>query len=382
MTIKHTFCFFILLLIIACGSPKKALESGDYEKAINEAVLALKKNPDSEKNALILQEAYNKATEEDLARIKQLKATADENPENWIEIFTIYDGMQIREIAVIPVTPLVIEDEELSLNMPDVTDEAEQAKVNASRELYAKATDLLNRGDRQSAREAYELYDQLIKFNFNYRDARQKRDQAKVAGSTNVFVDMNNRTGSALPSAFKTDLLTFREGSFSDEWILYSSKKEPGTIYDYEVDLNIDQLIVGRDQKDQRQYREQNRVVVGYDTRKDSEGNTVRVPRYSTVYADVLEIRQYKPIRIAGEVVYKDAQGQTLATLPVEREEAWQNIYAQFRGDERALSQETVAKIQNGEQPFPSEEEFYEISGKLLNQVVVQVFEENADNLK
>lgn len=376
------YLLFLVFTIFACSSPQKSIESGNYDQAINDAVLSLKKNPDNSKQALYLQEAYNKATAEDLARIEQLEQNAAQNPENWVEIFSIYDGMEIREIAVIPVLPLYADGRELELNMPDVSAKLEQAKINASSELYGKANNLLAQGDRQSAREAYELFDQLVEFNFNYRDARSKREQAKIAGSTNVYVEMNNQTGTSLPSAFKTDLLSFREGSFTDPWILYSATKEPGVVYDYNVDLNISQLIVGRDQEQQRQYREQNRVVVGYDTRKDSEGNAVRVPRYANVYADVLEVRQYKPIRIAGQVVYKDKTGTTLATIPVEREEAWQNIYAQFRGDQRALSQETVQKIQNGEQPFPSEQEFYEISGKLLNQVVVQVFEENASNLQ
>lgn len=371
----------LLLIGISCSSPQKAIESGNYDEAINDAVLKLKKDPNNEKYALYLQEAYNKATKEDLAKIEGLKQNAATNPENWIDIYTIYEGMQIREIAVIPVIPLHANGKELPLNMPDVTNLSLQAKENASRILYNKASTLLASGDGASARKAYEYFDQLVEFNFEYKDAREKREEAKIAGSTNVLVNMNNQTGKALPDTFETDLLSFREGSFTDPWILYSSQREAGVAYDYLVDINIRQLIVGQDQEQQRQYREQRRVVVGYDTRKDKNGNTVRVPRYANVYADVLEVRQFKPIRIMADVVYK-TQRETLASLPVEREEAWQNIYAQFRGDQRALSQETIAKIQNGRKQFPSEEEFYEISGKLLNQVVVKVFEENANNLQ
>lgn len=382
---KNILLLFTIFSIVltSCGSPKQAIAEGDYDEAITDASLSLKKNPNNENQALYLHEAYTKATERDLATIEQLKNTASQNPENWVEIYTIYDKMLIREIAVLPLLPLYANGKELQFDIPNVDNEAEEAKVNASRELYNQANSLLMTGNTEDARKAYTLFDQLVEFNFNYRDAREKREEAKLKGSTNVLVQMNNQTGQQLPSTFEDDLLTFREGSFSDEWILYSSERKPGIVYNYEVDLNITQLIVGRAQEQQQQYREQARVIVGYRQGKDSKGNTVRVPQYGTVYADVLETRQYKPIRVAGSVTYKELPGgKELANLPVEREEAWQNVYAQFRGDERALTQETIQKIQNGPQQVPSDAEFFEISGKLLNQVVVQLFEENAKNLK
>ena len=379
---QFTAIFALLLMVIACGSPQKALDEGDYDKAITDATQALKKNPNNEKNALLLQEAYNKATEQDLAAIQRLKSTASQNPENWIEIFDIYDRMSIREIAVIPVLPLRANGKELKLNMPDVTSSLNEAKGKASEQLYNEATRLLNTGDRMNARKAYEMFDQLVEFNFNYRDARAKRDVAKTKGSTNVFVKMNNNTNKSLPDSFEGDLLTFRDGSFTDPWILYTTKKQPGVNYEYQVDLNVTELIVGRNNEQQRQYREQQRVVVGYKEGRDSNGNATRIPQYATVTADVLETLQTKPIRIRATVIYKDANNKELANIPVEREEAWKNNYAQFRGDQRALSQETVQKIQNGPKEFPTDQQFYELSGKLLNQVIVQLFEQNATNLK
>jgi len=377
------FTFFIsLFLLSACGSAKKAVEQGDYDKAITDLSLDLKKNPDNEGKALLLQEAYNNATARDLERVKVLEQQASTDATKWFDIYNIYDRMLIREIQVLPLLPLYAEGRELEFNVPNVDGAAEDAQAKASRALYDRATVLYNRGDKQSAREAYQLYDQLVEFNFDYLDARDQRDFAKMRGSTNVFVNMNNQTGRSLPETFEDDLLTFREGSFTDPWILYHTKRNAGVNYEYEVDLDISELIVGRDSEQQRQFREQNRVIVGYKEGRDSEGNTVRIPQYATVYADILETLQSKPIRVAGTATYKDATGKVLATLPVEREEAWQNSFAQFRGDERALSQETIAKIQNGRQQFPTDAQLYELSGKLLNQVVVNLFETNATNLQ
>lgn len=383
MTKQFLQLMILFALFTSCGSPQKALDSGDYEKAITNSVLKLKKDKNNTKQAQILQQAYNKATENDLNAIKLLKKDIANQPQNWTKIYNIYDRMSIREITIIPVMPVYANGRELILNVPNITNEMEDAKAEASNQLYKKGINDLQKGDRLAAREAYKTFNQLVEFNFNYRDAKEKREEAKMKGSVNVFVKMINKTGKQLPSTFENDLLTFREGAFSDPWILYSTKRDSKIPYNYEVDLEINQIITGRYTEQQRQHRETARVIVGYQNRQDENGNTVKVPQYADVYADVLETLQMKPIRVAGRVIYKEHTSQkVLAEIPVEREEAWQNIFAQFRGDQRALKKETVAKIKNGKKEVPTDKQFYEASGKLLNQLVVKLFEENAKNLK
>ncbi len=372
----------LVTTLISCNSSKKAVDQGNYDKAITDASLALKKNRNNSRQALILEEAYKKATDRDLALIEQLESKTADDATSWVAIFNIYDRMLIREVAILPLLPLEADGRQLSFDLPNVDEKASMAKNYASSALYRQARELLSRNDRQSARQAYEVLDQLIEFNFNYEDARELRDRAKIKGSVNVFVTMNNKTGKALPATFQDDLLTFREGSFTDPWIVYHTKRDAAIKYDYNIDLDINQLVVGRNDKQQRQYREQKQVIVGYKQQKNNKGETVQVPQYSNVYADVLETLQTKPIRVAGTVLYKNAAGQQVNSIPVSREEAWQNNYAQFRGDQRALTQETIAKIQKGEQQFPTDQQLYEVSGKLLNQAVVALFEQNAPLLK
>lgn len=379
---RITFILFIGLFLTACGGANKAIDAGNYDKAITDLSLDLKKNKNNEKKAIQIHEAYTKATEQDLALVERLKQQAQTDPTKWTQVYDIYDRMQIRELQIIPIQPLYADGNLLQFDIPNIDSATEEAKAEASTSLYNEATSLLNTGGKLEARKAYELYDELVEFNFDYLDAREKRDIAKTKGSTNVFVQMNNQTGRQLPETFESDLLTFREGSFSDPWILYHTKMQAGVNYEYEVDLNITELIVGQYQQQQQQYREQQRVIVGYREGTNSEGEKVQIPQYADVTADVLETLQYKPIRVAGTTTYKELpSGKVLATIPVEREEAWQNNYAQFRGDERALTQETIAKIQAGQQEPPSDAQMYEISGKLLNQVVVQLFEQSAQNL-
>lgn len=382
MSIKFIPLVIMFIMLISCGSSQKSLSNGNYEKAIIDSVLRLKKDRNNSKQALVLQEAYNKATAIDLGEIKRLKKEVSIQPQNWTKIYDIYDRMSIREITIIPVMPLYADGRELILNVPNITNNLEDAKAEASNQLYKKGIGELQKGDKLSARDAYKTFNQLVEFNYNYRDAKAKREEAKAKGSLNIFVKMVNKTGRVLPTTFERDLLTFREGSFSDPWILYSIKKDVQTNYHYEIDLEINQIIADRYSEQQNQFRETARVIVGYQTKQDENGNTVKVPQYADVYADVLETLQMKPIRVAGIAIYKAHNSQKIVTeIPIEREEAWKNVYAQFRGDQRALSKETIAKIQNGKKEVPTDKQFYEASGKLLNQLIVRLFEENTQNL-
>lgn len=370
---------FIAIFLSCSSSSSPSSDVNKLESDIVNLSKSLEKRP-TIKKAQTLKELYAQANKKDLAKVEQLKQS--NAPDKWVQIYNIYDRMQIRQIAVIPVNPTTIDGKTYTFDSPNIDKLYTEAKNNASSQLYEQASMLLQTGNTLDARKAYSILEKLTEFNYSYKDAKERKEAAKIQGSTNVFVAMNNQTGKRLPASFEDDLLSFRQAGFTNEWIIYHHKRDVSLQYDYFVDVNVKELTVGRNDRKQRQFREENRIIVGYQQGKDSNGNTVRVPQYAMVYADVLETIQFKPITIIGEAVYKDKKKETLATLPLQIEEAWQNNFAQFRGDERALSQETIEKIRNGEQPYPEDEQFYELSGKLLNQAVENLFEQNAKNLE
>jgi|GEM_PF-5552278 len=377
----------IAFTMVSCGGgPKPSTAyspTAELDKSLTNASIKLKKNPNNKRQVEILESTYRQATAQDLALLESLEKQAATDPSKWTEIYDIYDRMQIREIAVVPLLPLYVGDRQAQFDVPNIDAKTEAAKSRASEQLYNAAVAKLNTGNKLDARDAYGYLDQLIEFNYDFRDARELRSRAKTSGSTNVLVSMINNTGKTLPSNFQDDLLGFRDGQFSDPWTTYHAVRANGVSYDYDVALKVNQLLVGQDQTQQRQYRDQKQVQTGTRDVKDKDGNTVKQAVYQTVYADVLEVMQAKPIRIEATAEYKDNKtGQVVATIPLEREEAWQNVYAQYRGDQRALSQESIAKIQAGKQPFPRAEELMDYGGKLLNQVVVQMLEENSKNLQ
>ena len=63
-------CIVAALLMAGCGSSKKQVEIGNYDAAINKAVTALRKNPNSSKDIESLERAMNIALEQDNERIR------------------------------------------------------------------------------------------------------------------------------------------------------------------------------------------------------------------------------------------------------------------------------------------------------------------------
>ncbi len=388
-SLSFTLSVFISVLVLAsCGGPKGTISgtnspTAEIDKQISSASLKLEKNPNNEKQIAILRDAYKRATDQDLALVESLRQQAATDASKWVDVFDVYDRMLIREIAVKPLLPLYIAGGEVPFDIPDVDRMAEDSKSKASNYLYNEGVKLLATGKKEDARKAYALFDQLMEFNYSFQDAEELRRQAKYKGSINAVVTVENKTGRALPAGFENDVLNFRTEGFTNEWVAYHNTPPSGIPVDYDIKITVNELLVGRNDEQRRQYREQKQVVVGYRQGRDSQGNPVRIPQYGTVYADVLEITQLKPIRLKGTMTYLDKRtGQQVASLPIEREEAWGNVYAQFRGDQRALSQETIQKIQNGQKQYPPDSWMLEQAGKLLNQNVVKLLEENSGNLK
>ena len=102
----------VFLLLIACNTKKQveiAVNSGNYDRAINTALDKLRKNKDKKRNydyVIMLQDAYYKVAERDLETIKHLKK--DNNPETFINIFELYLDLDARQEAIKPILPLNI----------------------------------------------------------------------------------------------------------------------------------------------------------------------------------------------------------------------------------------------------------------------------------
>jgi hypothetical protein len=91
---------------------------------------------------------------------------------------------------------------------------------------------------------------------------------------------------------------------------------------------------------------------------KYSLGNDIKTPRMVIIRADILEVFQSKATRIAGSLEIRNHNGQNLLeTCEVSTEVLFENYASTFRGDERALTPDSKARIGNRPLPFPRDED-------------------------
>lgn len=160
---KQLIFLMITITFIGCGGVKKtqeAINSGNYDAAIENAVKNLRSNKSKKSNqpyVFLLQEAYEKATKRDLEKIKFLKK--DENPANLESIYTIYTNLDFRQELVKPLLPLPIIDKgkNAKFEFNDYSNDLINSKAKLSNYLYENAKNsLVNAENKIDFRNIYD----------------------------------------------------------------------------------------------------------------------------------------------------------------------------------------------------------------------------------
>jgi hypothetical protein len=188
----------LVFLIISCSSLKKTQESisnGNYDSAINTAIENLKRNKTKKRNQpyiLLLEEAFEKATAKDLARIQFLKK--DNNPEKIETIFVLYEQLKRRQEVLKPLLPLYIvkESRDANFQFTNYDDAIIENKNQLSDYLYAKAKRLFKGNTKFNYRAAYDDLAYIEKVNPNFKDVRNLMNVALERGLDFVIVSMKN----------------------------------------------------------------------------------------------------------------------------------------------------------------------------------------------
>ena len=132
---------------------------------------------------------------------------------------------------------------------------------------------------------------------------------------------------------------------------------------DFTVELVVRTIEAYPDKVTTNRYEETKEIQDGfeflYDAQghivKDSLGNPIKVPDYKTVSVFVTETWQEKIATMSGEILYKDANGRVMRSIPVRSDAVFQNYYATATGYYEALSPQSKQKIGGQPIPFPSE---------------------------
>lgn len=362
--------FLLLFLLSACRSAQKYVESGDYDSAIDLCIRKLKGKPKKKAEYVQgLELAFKKAQARDLATIEQLKA--EKRPELWQRIHNIHLDIRSRQNKISPLTPLVARNgHRAQFQFVDIASMERESRSKAAEYLYDQALVLLDRaekGDRMAARKAHGLLIDLQKRYYpTYRDKDALMAKARDYGTSYVVFEIKNQSGKILPSGFAERLLTMDKQGLDSEWREYSFEAKPGLHYDYKAIFKIQNIDISPERVSERAYSDEKKIQDGWDyvldkrgnVMKDTLGNDIKNPRMVVIRAEVLEVFQSKAARITGAIEVRDTRSDDLLeTCEVGTEVIFENYASTFRGDERALTQDSKNRIGNRPMPFPRDED-------------------------
>lgn len=375
---KIITAFVFLLMIAACSSVKttqKAINSGNYEKAISLAVKNLRKSKTKKGHQpyiLMLENAFQKANEKDLSRIDFLKK--DGNPTNIENIYDLYRKLNQRQESIKPLLPLrnLKNGVEAQFEFKNYTSEIIDSKNKLTMHLYDNAKAAFSSADKLDFRRIYDDLVYIEKLSPNYKNTRNLIKEAHAKGTDYVLVSMKNNTKQIIPKRLAKDLLDFDTYGFNDTWTVYHSSANSAINYDFGLELILKEIRISPERIKEKEFTQKREVKDGWSYKVDkdgkevvdSKGNKIKVDKLVNARAVVNQVTQLKTTEVIGQVRYTNFNSQQLIKFfQVKSGYIFEHIYAKYRGDKRALSSKFKDLIKEEEIPFPTNEQMVFDSG-------------------
>lgn len=382
---KYTLHFILIFLLISCSSVKntqKALNSGDYDRAISSSINHLKRDKTKEKNQgyiTTLENAFKKAKERDEARISFLKK--ENRPEELGTIYALYQQLNNRQERIKPLLPLrnLARGRNAEFDMRNYDNYLLAAKRNYSEYLYDKALVVFKEGlqDKYQYRIVYKDLQYLEKVNPNYKDVRSLINKAHDRGTDYIAVSVKNQTRQIIPRRLEDELLALDTYGLDNLWTVYHAERNPQIKYDYRLELDLVQINVSPERVHEKEIVQEKQVKDGYKFLvnnqgrhvRDSLGNRIKVDKFVNIRCKVFKFTQYKRSSVVGVVKYIDNYSNRLLNkFPIESEFVFEHVFANYRGDTRALDTPLYNLINKKEVRFPTNEQMIYDTGTDLKE--------------
>lgn len=368
---KSKFLLFGLLFIVACSSVKqanKALSSGNYEEAIHIAVNRLQKNKDKKadkEQIVILEKAFEKFKSSYTNKITFLEK--ENKPYNTQQIYDLYVCLDKVQNDIYPLLPLVKNNgSEARFEFDDYSDKIINAKANYIAYLYDNSSQLLNSSQKSDFRKAYNQLKELSTLESNYKNTKTLLEEAHFKGTDFYLVRIVNSTDQMIPRKLEDELLDFNTYGLGSFWKEFHSEEQRNVPYAYEVVLDFREILVSPERISEKEIALQKEIKDGYFYKTDrngnyildENGNKIKEDKIINVSGTLLQVIQTKSLAASGQVYHYDiTKNKRVNTFPLKTEFIFENIFAEFKGDNRVLNKDEKAMVNNKFFPFPSNEQ-------------------------
>lgn len=379
--IIHLFCLSIAIVLFnSCSSSKQAsisINSGNFDNAIRISLDKLKKNKTkkgNQKYIVLLEDAYQKAVKRDLSEIQFLEK--ENNPENLQKIYDAYLLLKDRQQSVTSLFPLYLQEQgrNARFETKDYTQDILNTKNQLTSHLYNKTTPLLKSNNKYDYRTAFETLNYINSIHKGYKDVENLIQLAHDKGTDYVYLDIKNDTEQVIPKRLETDLLDISTYGLNDLWTVYHTQKIANQSYDYNVNFIIKNIEISPERVSEKQFvkeREITEEAYKLDSKgnkvKDDKGNYIKVNVKKNVTCEYFQFTQFKSSTITGDIkVINNYNQQQIESFPIASQYVFEHIYANYKGDKRALNGDLLEFIDAVSTKFPTTEQMIYDTGEEL----------------
>ena len=364
-----------LIFIAACSSPKNQFEKGNYEKAVQLSIKKLRKKPSNEKQQAILKAAYGYAVQVSAQKITQQQQSQDRF--KWDKVIAQYHEMQklYGELLQCPgclkvVTPV------------DYQTELNAALLQGAQVYVEEGLAALNTQTKVGGRTAFNYFVQAKAYQNDYANIDEYLFQAKQLGTEIIGISKIPvaSKGLEINSAFFLQQLTqalndlnYRFAEFYPLNYFTQKANTNGTkppVPDQIIDLSFDDYFIGQTYlKETRETVVRDSVKVGEVT--DSLGT--KFPVYGKVEAELQ--RFDKTLESGGLLnisIIEPNSNTVLFQQKIPSTYVWENHWARYQGDKRALTEKEIQLTKNKELLPPAPQDlFYAFTRPLFDQTAI-----------
>ncbi len=358
---KYIYLYISLasFLIAACNTSKNSAAINE-DKSLLSAVKKLDKDPANEnlKNSVI--SLYNSTSKIHLDKIEVYNTLTE--PTKWDKL--------IKEYNVLNNLAAYVTNSKIAFNIikaPVYNNEILAAKQMGAQVYYDLGVENLKAGDKQSSRSAYYAFKKANEFVPGYKDLRQQMAVAYQNSIIKVVINpvrdfsyYSNRTSwNTFGNNFNYD---FFQRNLVRDLGGYNSKKASALFYtdmeaareninpDWEIDLTWVDLYIPEPATNRYTRNVSRQIQTGSDT----SGKAI----YQTVYATLDIVKRYFNATGDMEVRIIDVnERKTITTNRFTSRFNWQEEYATYSGDSRALSNNEYALLNNNSYRIPRKED-------------------------
>jgi hypothetical protein len=361
--------FALLITVASCRTAQKFVERGDYDGAIEFCVdrLAGRKKKKIE-HVQGLELAFQKATERDMRAADALRA--ENRPDNWAKINRLYENIQYRQETITPLLPLTSNDGYTAkFQFVNIEKLLSESRTEAAEYEYQRGLTHMEQaraGDKSAARRAYNAFDNTSKYFDTYKNASALKDEMHRLGTVHILFSIENNSNTILPVGFEDRVLDIQPADLNTFWRKYYADTPKNIKTDYHAVWHLESVDMSPERIQERITTETREIEDGFEfvynqdgsVKKDSLNNPIKQRRYVQVRAEVLEARQTKAARLGGTIRIYEMNGQrSLESHSLGTEMLFDHCAVTYRGDERALCDDTRRRVGIGPVPFPTDQQ-------------------------